>query len=346
MFAARMYNKNDIRVEQIPIPAIKSMEILLKVKAVAVCGTDIRMYRNGYPGITEETPRVLGHELAGIIEQVGAEVEGYEIGQKVAVAPNMGCGICIQCVAGNGHLCPDYKALGINIDGGFAEYVMIPSRAVASGNVMPLAPHVSFAEAAVNEALSCVYNGFERADIRPGDNVVVIGAGPIGIMHGMLAKMAGASRVIFNDLSQERLDLVKRFDPFFTCVKDYIKEEVMTMTNQLGADAVIVACPAPKAQTLSLELCAINARVSMFGGVPATAQPVGLDTNLIHYKQLIVSGTTRASLTHFRKTLGFVASGVLDIKPLISGTFSLDEISMALERAEKAEGLKNVIVFS
>ena len=344
MLAARMYEKNNIQVEEIPVPKINELEILLKVRAVAVCGTDIRMYKNGYPGITKDSPRILGHELSGTIDKIGENVVGYQVGQRVAVAPNIGCGICMYCADGNGHLCSDYRALGINIDGGFAEYVVLPARAVISGNIIPLADGVSFEEAAVNEALSCVYNGFERAEIRPGDCVVIIGAGPIGIMHGMLAKMAGASQVIFNDLSAERLKSVKEFDSFFTCVKDNIKEEVFKSTNQMGADVVIVACPAPNAQTLSLELCKINARVSMFGGVPAVAQPVGLDTNLIHYKQLIVSGTTRASLTHFRKTLDFVASGVLDIKPLISDTFELSEILDAFSKAEKADGLKNVVI--
>ena len=122
MLAARMYNKKDIRVEEAPIPAIEEDGILLKVKAAAICGTDVRMVNNGYKGISPETPRILGHELSGVIERVGSRVTAYRPGQRVAVAPNMGCGVCADCVAGNTHLCRTYEALGINLDGGFAEY--------------------------------------------------------------------------------------------------------------------------------------------------------------------------------------------------------------------------------
>ena len=187
-----MYGVDDIRLEEIPVPVPQAGEILLKVKAAAVCGTDVRMIKNGAAGIDENHPRILGHEIAGIIEKTGDGVTGYEKGMRVSVAPNMGCGICDMCVSGNSHLCPDYKALGINLDGGFAEYCIIPAQAVKSGNVCILEEGVTFDDGAVNEPLSCVCNGFERADIRPGDRVLVIGAGPIGIMHCALALMAGA----------------------------------------------------------------------------------------------------------------------------------------------------------
>ena len=122
MLAAKMYGVDDIRIEEIPVPVPQTGEILLKVKAAAVCGTDVRMIKNGAAGVDEQHPRILGHEIAGIIEETGDGVTGYEKGMRVSVAPNMGCGICDMCVSGNSHLCPDYKALGINLDGGFAEY--------------------------------------------------------------------------------------------------------------------------------------------------------------------------------------------------------------------------------
>ena len=256
----------------------------------------------------------------------------------------MGCGVCASCVGGNSHLCAGYRALGIHLDGGFAEYVAIPGRAVAGGCVVPLDDHVSFEEAAINEALSCVCNGFERCDIRPGETVVVIGAGPIGIMHAMMAKMAGAGRVYMNDLSEERLAVCRQIDPFFLTEKEDILGRVMKDTGGAGADVCITACPAPAAQALSLEICGMNGRALFFGGIPAGKEPVALDTNLIHYKQLKVSGTTRASHTQFRKTLRFIATGVLNVRPLISRTFPLTEIGQAVDLAAAADGLKNVIL--
>ena len=213
MLAARMYGAGDIRLEEMPVPAIGEQELLLKIKAAAICGTDVRMFTNGAAGIDPEHPRVLGHEIAGVIEAVGAGVTGYHKGQRVAVAPNMGCGICDCCVRGDGHLCPTYKALGINLDGGFAEYCVIPEAAVRGGNVTVLDDEVSFEEAAVNEPLSCVCNGFERAAIRPGDFVLVFGAGPIGILHLALARMAGAGKVMVSDPIDARLQAVKALYP-------------------------------------------------------------------------------------------------------------------------------------
>ena len=344
MLAVRMYGKDDIRIEEVPTPKPQKGEILLKVKAAAICGTDVRMIKNGARGIDSENPLILGHEFAGVIEEVGEGVTGYEKGERVAVAPNMGCGICNLCVSGKGHLCSDYKAFGISIDGAFSEYCLIPESAVRGGNLSKLSECVSFEEGAVNEPLSCVCNGFEHADIHPGDRVLVIGAGPIGIMHCAMALMAGAV-VYLNDLSVERLEIAKKLYPKINLVKGDLKSEFMNLTCGYGADAIITACPSPAVQTLSLELASVGARIIMFGGVPADKQPVGIDTNIIHYKQLIVSGTTRASLTQYRKTLSYISSGVLDVTPIISRRFALSDFSKAYELASRADGLKNVIIF-
>lgn len=342
MLAAKMYGKNDLRLEEVPVPHPGTGELLIKVKAAAVCGTDVRMLNNGAAGIDAEHPRILGHELAGVITETGSNVKGYSVGQRVAVAPNMGCGICPQCVAGNSHLCPEYRALGINLDGGFAEYCLIPETAVRSGNVCILEDSVSFEEGAVNEPLSCVCNGFERADIHPGDNVLVIGAGPIGIMHCALALMAGG-KVFLNDISADRLNEAKKLYPQINLIYGNLKETVMKETGGAGADAIITACPVPAVQSETTELAAIGARIIFFGGVPASAGKVPIDSNAIHYKQLIISGTTRASLTQYRRTLRFISTGILNVKPLVTARMPLEKISEAVANAVSGTGLKNVI---
>lgn len=344
MLAALLYGKNDLRLEEVEKPRINENEILLKVKSAAICGTDVRMLRNGYKGISPDSPRILGHELSGIIEEVGVNVKEYKEGMRVAVAPNIGCGICNACVRGEGHLCKDYKALGINMDGGFAEYVVLPEASIRFGNIIELEDSVSFDEAAINEALSCVYNGFERCNIRPGDTVLIIGAGPIGMMHAMLAKMAGASKIFMNDLSEERMHVCKKIDSSFITVKsENLKERIFEETKGEGVDVCITACPAPQAQVTALEVIATNGRINFFGGLPADKQKVLLNTNIIHYKQLIVTGSTRASISQFRKTLEFISSGILDVSKLITSRFSLREIHKGFELASQASGLKNII---
>jgi len=344
MLAARMYGKNDVRIEEIPIPVPKKGELLIKVAIAAVCGTDVRMISNGVEGIDELHPRILGHEIAGTIVKLGEGVVEYKVGQRVAIAPNIGCGICDSCVRGNGHLCPEYQALGINIDGGFAEYCIIPEKAVRGGNVCVLNDQVTFEEGAINEPLSCVCNGFEHANIQPGDNVLIIGAGPIGIMHCALALMAGA-KVYLNDISKERLLEAQRLYPKINPIFSNLKDSFMNITNGYGADVIITACPIPEVQSQALELAALGGRIIFFGGIPANKEPVKIDTNIVHYKQLILSGTTRASLMQYRKTLKYITNGELEVKSMVTARYKLTDFDEAFNNAKSGFGLKNVIIF-
>ena len=213
MLSLKLYGPNDIRLTETDIPVIDDNELLLKTEAAALCGTDIRMWQNGYKGVDEDHPLTLGHEFAGTIVKVGKNVPFYKEGMKVAMQPNIGCGICDRCVSGDFHLCEDYRAFGINMDGAFAEYVKIPADAVLRGNLMLLPEGVTAEEAAVTEPLSCAYNGFTKCFVKPGEYALVVGAGPIGVSHAMLLHMAGAS-VLMNDLSRERLDMCKKIMPY------------------------------------------------------------------------------------------------------------------------------------
>lgn len=346
MLAAFLYGKNDVRVEEAQTPRITQGEVLLRTKSSFVCGTDVRMLRNGHKGVSEQSPLVIGHELSGVIEKAGKDVDNYKEGMRVVVAPNMGCGACELCVNGNTHLCLNYCALGIHINGGFAEYVRIPAVAVRQGNVIEIPEGISFAEAALAEPLSCVYNAFTRCAIGPDDTVLVIGAGPIGIMHAKLAKLAGASKVIVNDVNQDRLAQCGEIDSFFSLVGgNGLKNKTMELTGGRGVDVCITACASEQAQIVSLELAAINGRIVFFGGLPKSNSQVPLDTNLIHYKQLIVTGATRASLSQFRKVISIIANGLLNVKDLTTATFNINQIQQAISNAERGIGLKNMIAF-
>jgi L-iditol 2-dehydrogenase len=347
MRAARLYGKEDLRVEDIPVPRLGEGEVLLQVKAAAICGTDIRMFRNGARGATPETPLLLGHEVSGVVAAVGEGVTGYREGMRVAVAPNMGCGVCDQCVSGNTQLCADYKAFGINIPGGFAQYMKIPREAVTQGNMAEIPSAADFISAALVEPLSCVYNAFQRIGIVPGDTLLVIGAGPIGLMHAKLALMAGAARVFMNDLSQERLALCKSREPrLVTMESKGLAEELKRETGGHGVSVCITAAPSADAQVLALEVVGLNGRVMFFGGLPEGKSKVPLDTNLVHYKQITITGTTRSSLIQFRQTLGLVGSGCLVVKDLATGIGGVDDIRSSFEQVIQGKGLKNVVEFA
>ena len=344
MLAARMYGINDLRVEEIPTPVPKAGEILLKVRAAAICGTDVRILSAGSPIASEQTPLILGHEFAGTVHALGEGVTACAIGDRVAVAPNMGCGVCDTCVSGNGQLCDEYRAFGVTMDGGFAEYVLIPQEAVVGGNITPLGDS-SFVDGALNEPFSCALNGSERCTIRPGDFVLIVGAGAIGLMHAKLAKLAGASRVVLSDLSPERLAKAKEIDDSFITVGALDMDTVKKLTDQHLFDVIITACPSPQAQQATFEQAAINGRICFFGGLPKGREDVLLNTNIIHYKQLIVSGTTRASLTQYRLTLRFIREKLLSMEDLVTVRAPLSDIQALFDLAAQAKGLKNVIVF-
>ena len=345
MLALRLYGPGDLRLDEVPIPEINENEILLKTDAAAVCGTDIRMWQNGQKGVDAAHPLILGHEFAGTIVKVGKNVPFYEEGMQVGMQPNIGCGICDRCVDGKFHLCDDYRAFGINMDGAFAEYVKIPAEAVTRGNLMVLPKGVSAAEAAVTEPLSCAYNGFTKCFVKPGEYAMVVGAGPIGFCHAMLLHMAGA-KVLMNDIQAERLADVQKKLPYISIYSgDDLPGFVKEWTRGRGLDVAITACPVPAVQAAVLPLMNYGGRVNYFGGIPAAKQPVAIDTNQIHYHELYVTGSTRSSIAQFRKTLEFVAQGLLDVHTMITDRYSLSEALNAFENARQAKGIKHVIDF-
>jgi L-iditol 2-dehydrogenase len=338
MKAVKLHGIDDLRVVDTPVPEIGNGEVLIRVRAALICGTDVRMLKNG----AKVTPITLGHEFAGVIENVGHDVKGYRPGMRVAVAPNYGCGVCDQCVSGRTQDCVSLRALGIHDEGGFAEYVRVPALAVAQGNISLIHDRTSFAEAAITEPLSAVYNSFERVHFKPGESVMVIGAGPIGLLHAKLYKLAGAGLVMMSDVNADRLAACIKSEPSFVAVPSATaKERVMELTHGSGADVVITAASVPAVQQLSFSLVALNGRVIFFGGLPAGKEIVGLDTNVIHYKQITVTGTSRQSLAQFRACINLIDRGLIDVRPVITGTWPLEKAAEAFGAAVRGEGLKS-----
>jgi L-iditol 2-dehydrogenase len=343
MKAARLYGIEDIRVESIQIPEIAEDEVLIRVKASFICGTDVRFFKNGKPGSSDE-PLVAGHEIAGIIEKIGSEVSEYQVGQRVGVAPNYGCGVCDICISGNTQMCKQSEALGVSVDGGFAEFMRVPAAAVRQGNITPIGDSISFEEAALAEPLSCVYNAYEKIGIYPGDHVLVIGAGPIGLMHARVAQMAGAAAVYINDISKERLALAKQLNPdVITIGGENLQAELSRLTSGRLADVVITAASVSVIQEMAFALAGMNGRIMFFGGLPKGRSVVQLDTNEIHYKQLTVAGTTRQSLRQYRDCLRLIECGRLKVSDLITAEANLDDIGKVIADVAAGIGLKSVI---
>jgi len=347
MLAAVYSGIGSIECREVDRPVIGKNEVLVKVRAATICGTDLRIFRSGHFKIKEGEQKILGHELAGEIWEAGSEVRGYTRGMRVAVAPNIGCGRCMYCRMGKTHLCPDYDAFGINLDGGFAEYIKIHEKALQQGNLIPFEGETTFEEAALAEPLSCCYNAYRSVGTNPGDTVLIIGAGPMGAFHLQVQKLAGAGKVMMADISESRLRLVEYFHPdiLINTKKLDLAEAVMSHTGGLGADVIITACSVPEIQQLSLELGARLGRINLFGGLPNGKEWVELNTNLIHYNGLIVTGTTGASLADYERSLNLIVNKKIDTKSVISKRFKVSEIKEAFDYAMSGNGLKTLIEF-
>lgn len=347
MMQALVYHgPNDLRLEDRPVPQVGAQDVLLKVVSVGICGTDLRIFHGGHRKYPEGTIRIPGHEVVGDVVEVGTGAQGISIGQRFIVAPNWGCGHCRQCITGNNNRCANYGAIGITEDGAFAEFVRVPAPAIAQGDLIPLSPEVDPAAAAMVEPLACVLRGQEAlGGVHPEDVVVVMGAGPIGIMHIMLARLQGARRIIVSEMLPARLEQAAAAgaDRLVNLERESLADAVMKESAGEGADAILVAAPSSKGQEDAIQIAAIGGRINFFGGLPKDRPTATLDTNVIHYKEVLVTGTTACSTANCWKAAQIVASGRLDLSQVISKRFPLDEGISAFAAAEDRSALKIVL---
>lgn len=345
MLAAVYHGPNDLRVEQVPMPDIKPDEILLKMVSASICGTDLRILHGNHRLFPPGTVRILGHELVGDVEEVGSDVKELTKGQRFFIAPNISCGHCRQCIAGLNNRCENYTAFGLTIDGAFSEYVRIPAACVRQGNLIPIGMDVNPAVAALSEPLSCVLHGQRPLNIRPGDRVLVMGAGPIGIIHMMLAKLQGASRVWVSDMVPDRIDQALRLgaDRVIDLNTEDQNAVMRDETNGQGADVIIVAAPSHQAQEAALQIAGLGGRINFFGGLPKDRPTINFDSNLVHYKELIVTATTACSTLDCTEASAIVNSKRIDLSPLVSAKYPLKDTLAAFAAAENRKSLKVVI---
>jgi L-iditol 2-dehydrogenase len=325
----------------VPCPAIGPGEVLLRVRAASICGTDVKIVRHGHRKLRDGQRIVLGHEFVGTVERVGEGVDDYPLGQRVGVVPNAGCGRCDACLRGQANYCPQYTAVGIDRDGGHAPLALIPPQFVAQGNLVPLPDTVSDQQASLLEPFSCVVNGIRAARIELGDTVTIYGAGPIGLMHVMLARISGAGKIIAVDPREDRLEQARRLgcDVTLNPQREEVPDRLRHETGGEGVDVVITACPVAEVQAEGVRVLAPFGRLCLFGGLPRTSGPVGLDTNAIHYGNFVVTGSTGGSARDYRAALRLVASGRVDLSPVISQVLPLDGLQLAYDRAlQGAEG--------
>ncbi len=334
-----------LELQDVPKPACPEKGMVVKVEACGICGSDLRTYRHGHPRVNP--PWIIGHEVAGVVVEVGRGVKDFQVGERVAVAPPVYCGKCWYCRRGIYYLCINQRELAQAWPGGFAEYMAIPEEALAFGSIHRIPKELSFEEAAISEPASSCVNAHEIAGTSLEDTVVIIGAGPIGCFHVEIARARGARKIILMDVLRTRLEIAQRFAPDHLIQNtpgstEHIKQ-VVELTNGLGSSVVVVACPSGEAQQDALAMAAKGGRVLFFGGLPKDKSQVLFDSNLIHYRGLHIIGATTFSPKHHEIVLDMFATGKIHAREYITHVLPLERFMEGLDVLARGEALKVVL---
>jgi L-iditol 2-dehydrogenase len=344
MKVGRFYAPGDVRVEDMPKPQPGPGELLMRVKACATCGTDVKILSFGHHHIVP--PRVMGHEVAGVAADLGDIIDAFSPGDPVQLIAAIPCGECFECRNRSMSICANQESIGYHYDGGFAEWLVVPAKALKVKG-LNLIPHaLPFEEAAVTEPLACVLNGQELAKVGDGDIVVVIGAGPIGCLHVRLARARGAGQIVLVETNGARLEMsTQRVQPdaAIDAGKDNAIDAVLKLTDGRGADVIITAAGSGAAQEEAVQMASRGGRISFFGGLPKDDPIINLDANLVHYGELTIIGANGSTPAHNAEALRLIATGAVPVKDLITDRLPLDQVLDGIEAVKRGQGIKVVI---
>ncbi len=338
MRVAMYYNNSDVRLEEMPVPEIGPGELLLKVEASGLCGSDVmEWYR------IQRAPMVLGHEVSGEVVQVGVGVEQYKEGDRLVVTHHVPCNACHWCLSGRHTDCDTLHTTSFD-PGGFAEYLRIPEINVNRG-VFPIPDHVGYDEASITEPLACVYRGQRRANLQPGQNVLVLGSGLAGLIHINLARALGAGRIIATDMVDYRLDAARKLgaDVTFSAMED-VPARLREANNGRLADLVIVCTGALPALRQALESVERGGTVLFFAPTaPGVSLPVPI--NDVFFRNDVTLTTTYAGApADLATAMDMIASGRVQVGEMISHRLGLAEAGLGFKlTADAGDSLKVII---
>jgi L-iditol 2-dehydrogenase len=343
MKAVVLRNPGEYGVEHIEKPACPADGLLLRVKFCGLCGSDLRTLISGHRNV--RLPAVIGHEVSGIVEEVGADYRGeYGVGDALAVAPNVYCGRCGFCRMGQLEFCENIRELAQQWPGGFAEFMAIPAEALRLGTIQFVPEGLGMEHACVGEPPSSCINAQEKIDVHLGDAVLIIGAGPIGSIHISIARARGAARVFIADINASRLALSEAFGPDATIDSSKVDlvDEIRRLTGGVGPDVVITANAVPITQIQAIAAARKGGRIALFGGLPHDKSIVEVDMNRIHYSALSVIGTTGFAPRHHIQSLELMRSGRIPADKLVTHILPLDDFSAGVDLARAGEAMKVV----
>jgi L-iditol 2-dehydrogenase len=325
---------NQLQFEEVPLPDLAADEVLVQVEVVGLCQSDIKKIR--YP--LYEPPRIFGHETAGTISAVGADVQDYPVGQRVVVMHHIPCMHCDYCMTDNFSMCEVYKKVTTTAGftpsgGGFAEYVKVPGHIVQHGGLIPIPDDISVEQASFVEPTNCCLKAVKKANIQPGQTVLITGAGPIGLMFVMLVKYFGG-RAIATDLLPTRIEKAKQLgaEAAFDARDPDIVEHIQQLTNGLGVDVSLLAVPSDKAFFQALDCTRKGGRILFFAEFPDEVE-IPINPNVLYRREIDLMGSYSSSYRLQSLAADIVFNRRIDVNALISDRYPLQDLMAAVEQA-------------
>jgi L-iditol 2-dehydrogenase len=337
MKCAVFYGPLDVRVESIPVPVPTDNDMLVKVEAALTCGSDLKTYRRGHPTMIKP-PSPFGHEFAGTVIEIGRNIRTeIETGERVVSANTAPCGYCYYCRLGRESMCENLEYL----NGAYSQYILIPKRIVEK-NTYVIPGNISYEEAALMEPLACVVHGIEESNIKVGDKVAVVGAGPIGLMFVKLAVLKGGY-VICSDLSAERLENAHKFGAREVIqVKkgvDQVEEVRKRTEGNRGVDVAIEATGLPDVWEKTIMMVRKGGTANLFGGCKSKTS-ITVDTSLIHYHEVTIKGVYHHTPYYVKRAFELIKTRTVDARQFITGIVPIEKLVETLEKVGRQEGIK------
>lgn len=325
MKAAVFYEKGDLRIEDIAKPTPNVGEVLIKVMACGICGTDVHIYHGDEGAAATPRGTVLGHEFSGVVEAVGEGVHRVKVGDRVCVDPNKLCDECYYCQSGLGHFCENMIGIGTTVNGGFSEYCSVPDT-----QVYRIAETTSFEAAAMTEPVACCVHGIDMCDIHPGDTVAVIGGGMIGMIMLQLAKISGAGKLIMIEPVAEKREIAKKLGADITL--DPINTDVKSALGELGVDRIstVIECVGKVGtMAMAIEIAGRKSTVMMFG-LTAPDDVLKIKPFEIFKKEIVLKASFINPYTQ-KRALELIDGGKIDVSSIVYGKAPLSKLPDILE---------------
>ncbi|MFQ5711665.1 MAG: zinc-binding dehydrogenase [Candidatus Geothermarchaeales archaeon] len=320
----------DIEIEEVEEPRIGSGDALVRIRATSICGTDVKMYKGEYK---VSLPLIMGHETSGEVVRVGKGVKKIKEGDRVVIDPIFSCGKCYHCVIGRRNLCPHGGLLGREMNGSYSEYI-----AISEHHLFKIPRSVSFEEGSIIEGLGTVFHAQRRVKISLGDSVAILGQGPSGLLHTRLAKLNGANPIIATSRSDWKLELARKYgaDVTINSRRENPVTRILEHVGSRGVDIAIESAGVPETITQSIKVVRPGGTVLIFG---IHAKSINnFDAYPFYFKELSVVGSRAMIESEYEPTIRLVASGAVDVKPLITHRFPLERIREGFELVDKSPG--------